>query len=469
MGPPIDKREILYIPTMYDHMSTITIALLLLYLAYRAWQKQKYISNLNLLLISIATVCICTSPWLAISTKYVIGAYPTIDKEGSFLFYQNGVHVRALLHPIDSLADKSVQLIGFHMGHLWINQFFDVFVSNYAVCNLQVLANLALNLYSCYLLFETQQTLYTENDSVSGHIPNSIANRRTHISWSLFIVSVCFSLQLHILRDIHWYTVEKSAMYPIFLFWREILLLEKRQTNRYLLGIYYFFATYINFYWGIVLGILGALYTIKTAIQKNKPLNLYKNMAICICIGMVIGIYQMLLQKTPFATQEEFAVRASLDIFDIVHLDWNRMGFWRAIHPLILLFAGGTVAGTLHKKIKEKSIQYNALDKKTLDMVFLLITAIIFAFLSFGPTIYGYTNPIYWLFSQLPGMWRFAKPEIFFFIPYSIMCIFALQNKYLFNKYVLCALLCSHIYTTHTSPEYPYITQFIQSTLHFAP
>lgn len=467
MGPPIDKREILYIPTMYDHLCTITISLLLLYLAYWLWQKQKYISNLNLFIISIVTVCVYTSPWLAISTKYVIGAYPTIDKEGSFLFYVDGVHIRSLLHPIDSLSDTSVQLIGFHMGHLWINQFFNVFLSGYAACNFQVLSNLVLNLYSCYLLLEVQQTTPADNNPI--HTSSDISSRRKHLSWSVFIISICFSLQLHIFRDIHWYTVEKSAIYPILFFWREILLLEKNKKNRYLLGIYYFFAAYINFYWAIVLGILGAFYTIKNIFQKNNTLNLYKNIAFCTCIGVLIGTYQMTLQQHPFATHAEFATRASLDILDITHLNWNRMEFWRAIHPMILIFAGGSVVAIFFQKIQKNTIQFKYLDKNKTDNLFLIIIASIFTFLSFGPTLYGYTNPIYSLFSQLPGMWRFAKPEIFFFIPYIIICIFSLQNKYLSNKYALFVLLCMQIYITHTSTEYPYITQFIQSKLHFVP
>ena len=48
-------------------------------------------------------------------TDSIIGAYPTIDKEGSLFFYQQGVHIDALLHPFESMHSRGVQLIGFHM------------------------------------------------------------------------------------------------------------------------------------------------------------------------------------------------------------------------------------------------------------------------------------------------------------------------------------------------------------------
>ena len=101
----------------------------------------------------LGQVVLLTAPLFMGLDSSVFGDYPTIDKTGSFLYYQDGVHIRALLHPIASLDDCAVQLIGVHLGHLWITGFFDLFLDEYGPLNVQALLYPALAWWMAALFF----------------------------------------------------------------------------------------------------------------------------------------------------------------------------------------------------------------------------------------------------------------------------------------------------------------------------
>ena len=137
-----------------------------------------------------------TAPLGLMISQGVYGDFPTIDKAGSYLYYQDGVHIRSLLHPIASLNDCAVQLIGVHMGHLWLDQFFDLFLSGYAPFNAQALLFPALAWWCCSLFF-----------------------RELGADWRAAIAtSLPFGLTLHIFRDLNWYTIEKAAIFLLPLY-----------------------------------------------------------------------------------------------------------------------------------------------------------------------------------------------------------------------------------------------------------
>ena len=73
-----------------------------------------------------------TAPLAVFLDTWVYGSYPTIDKAGSMVFYLDGVHLRMLTDPAASLQDPAARLIGVHVGHLWVTEFFDVFLSPWA-------------------------------------------------------------------------------------------------------------------------------------------------------------------------------------------------------------------------------------------------------------------------------------------------------------------------------------------------
>ena len=67
-----------------------------------------------------------------------------------------------------------------------------------------------------------------------------------------------------------------------------------------------------------------------------------------------------------------------------------------------------------------------------------MIIAIVFLLLSLGPQLYsGVVNPLYKVFSLVPGMWRMAKPEFFFTAVYLMLCLWMVKGLSLlgWNQY----------------------------------
>ena len=117
--PPFDPRQVVFEPSVASYFATLGCSILLLLIA-------RFIKRGRVLLLCWAACIALTTPLLFNIDTAVWGAYPTIDKEGSLLFYQDGVHLR-IFQP-QSFSDPAHRLIGFHMGHLWLSQLFDLFV-----------------------------------------------------------------------------------------------------------------------------------------------------------------------------------------------------------------------------------------------------------------------------------------------------------------------------------------------------
>ena len=450
IGPPLDSRQIVYHPSLMDYLPGWILGVFLLYLSFRIWQswKDKRSTNHPILLMifsSVGCVSLITGPWLGILNQKVIGAYPTIDKEGSLLFYLDGVHWRLLNHPIVSMDDPAIQLIGLHLGHLWISEFFDIFLSTFGSFNAQMIFNLILNQISAMFLlkhfYEKQCQLMKED------------------WYKIIILSITLGLQLHVFRDINWYTIEKSAIYPLFFFWTYLDQLASNRKQGWWLPLLYFSAIFINFYWGLLLAILGFCYAIplcKNAIQSKSIKMLYcnqmmRNLIFCTAIGMLFAVLQLYLMssETPFASHHDFSKRAILDSFELFPPNWNRMGVILPINAIIIWFG------------------FKYQNKNTL----LIFIAFLYFLLSLGPKIDQFNNPVYQLFSWIPGVWRFAKPEIFFFITYAVFHIWTIQNSQKMNTQqsvkFFTGIVILHLLTLYISPAFPIITEFIPSKLHF--
>ena len=93
---------------------------------------------------------------------------------------------------------------------------------------------------------------------------------------------------------------------------------------------------------------------------------------------------------------------------------------------------------------------------------------IIFTLLSIGPNITtALPNPLYMLLAQLPGLWRFAKPEAFFFIAFiALLCLCVRINlKPKQQVFLGILLLLQWLWCVRVQPEYPRFSQHLPSTL----
>lgn len=457
-GPPISNREVLFLPSTIEYGISICIGILFLFIAHRLYQPNRIHWRVRILL-TLGTVTIITSPWISTLHKAVIGAYPTIDKEGSLLFFEHGVHHLWFTAPEIPLNETGLTLIGIHVGHLWITELLHLFVPTFVAFNLQMMLHLGFNVLSVLFWLDGWESIKEKE-------------------WQKWVIAIVIGAQLHVFRDIHWYTIEKSALFPLFLFWGVLLRLYKSDggTQNTLhwawLPLCYGFAGLYNFYWAILLPFVSLAYTdVQLFNTKSKRL---KGLMGCMVIGLLIGWAQLTLQSTEqyFANGSEFQQRASLDIFDVSTLDWNRMGFWKPLNPILV----GMGLWVVIKKFREfkadiktdkndprsQQISHFPISEWTLMLSMGAITTL----LSMGPNITAtIANPIYIGFQWLPGMWRFAKPEIFLLIPYAICARIVLEKEW--NKWLWIALSIVYLVGLYLSTAFPYTTQFISGTLRY--
>ena len=330
----------------------------------------------------------------------IVGAYPTIDKQGSLFFYQQGVHVKSIVAPIASMQEQGVQLIGFHMGHHWITASFDLFFSLSTAYNLHILFNFYLSTVSMWMLLWLQ-------DSQEKKI------------WLRIGVSLLFGCGIHSYVDAHWYTIEKSALYTLPL----LIICIQYIKKPFWTGIALFITAYINLYFGILSGMLFLIYILFHRSQWRQGIGI-------LFTGIIVLLYQRtLMQYTPTIATPEMYIeqRARFDALHLFSFDWARIPLYLVINPVVLWLA-------------YKSTKKHIWEKITFSLFFLL---------SIGPYLYhDFTNPIYWLFHKIPFMWRFSEPEIFFHICLMILYIWTLKSEFsknlilFFYVYVIFQLSC---------------------------
>ena len=381
----------------------------------------------------VGGISVLTAPWIATLQQVVIGAYPTIDKEGSLLFFEHGVHHLWLTNPDMPLQDTGLPLIGVHIGHLWLTELIHLFVPTVVAFNIQMLLHLMLNVLAVIFWLDSDQGLPAKE-------------------WQKWVIGFLLGAQLHVFRDIHWYTIEKSALFPIFLFWGILhrLVNPSRESSLHWLWLplAYCFAGIYNFYWAILLPfiVLGYLSHLK---QRRFQLAIVA----CTLVGLVLGWGQWNLQsqQTYFASPEDFHTRAALDVFNLSTFDWNRMGFWRALNPLM-------VGGGVWMLYRATRIDRHWREMGLLFGITLLLSA--------GPDLVAdVNNPLFALFQQLPGMWRFAKPEIFLLISYAIVGrAFLIQT---WHWLIWVGVIIVYFVGLYTSPAFPYMTTFVEGSLHW--
>ena len=414
--PPFDERQIIYATSFTDHAITITIALIIAIFALRVRRGSMF-------LYTLAACIALTSPLISVSSDAVWGAFPTIDKEGSLLFYREGVHFQ-----LGDFSNPAHRLIGFHLGHLWITQLFDFFVGDIGGFNLQALLNITLTWYCTYrllLLLGAKQ-------------------------WWAWLLASQIGLHLHLFRDIQFYTIEKSAIYPLLMYWEAtIRTANGSKKASFMMGLTFFLSSWINLYWGIFCVLLtGPILWIH---RKKNHRNMINGIGLCIVLGIAIAVYQQLLTVSgpPFAHSVQFTERAALDNFSVWPLSWNRLPWYTSISPLIMFGVGW------------------AWRKHVLHTQY-IGTALLFFVLSLGPFLMAdVPNPLYQLLSSLPALWRFAKPEAFFFLTFiAILTTLVSINPSKRSLYLISVLILIQWTALRTQNEYPsFFSVPIQTTL----
>lgn len=411
-GPPPDPREVLA-PTAFADAPGAWIACVVLGVALAAWARDRR----PLLFVLGATVAL-TTPLAWFLPTYVYGAFPTIDKAGSLLFYLDGVHTRLLED------DPAVRLIGVHLGHLWVTALFDLWLEPFAAMNAHGLLNLVLGWWAAARLVE----------AVTG-------DRRVGL-----LLGFPFGLGLHQFRDLNWYTIEKSGVAGLALYlWA---LWAARGGDRRAVGL----AAAVggaSFFYNVYLGLLCALAGGMALAWRERRSAAAVGLTALAMLPMVALQWRLMHGEGALASPERFvAERAALDVVELWPPRWNRLEAWRALDLVALGLAGFGVwrrAG------------------RWWGLVALVATAI-----SLGPQ----GNPLYAaLLAAVPGFWRVAKPEVFFHLAWLALLVAAGVELTARRVRPLTLLLLAAVFVAgwiagvRTHPVYPRFTQPLPLTL----
>jgi hypothetical protein len=383
-GPPPDPRQKLAPIEVFDEPWAYVICILIgLLLTAAAWWRRPAPQARAGLFILGQTI-VLTAPLLVFLDQYVYGSFPTIDKSGSLAFYLDGVHIRMLAHPLDTLADPAARLIGVHIGHLWLTQLFDLFLSPTGAFNLQGLLYPALGWWCAYLLFRE----ITQRERLS------------------VLLGFPFGMGLHVFRDLNWYTIEKAAIFwlPLYL-WCAYRAWRHGGRWIWLAGAAFALLSWMNLYLGLVAAAMIAAAAGCTALARAHGWQRVLSVLLASAVLVApLGLWQWALLQgdQALASPERFLYeRAALDGFSLSPLRWNRLELHRSLNVVALaLAAWGAVACRRDRRVQ----------------LALVTGAALFA-LSIGPFLWvdGPENPLYWgVRAVVPGFWRVAKPEVFF-------------------------------------------------------
>ena len=381
----------------------------------------------------LGQVVLLTAPLGAFLNDTVYGSFPTPDKNGQLQFYLRGVHKSLYLHPIDSLQDPAVKLIGVHAGHHWVTEFFDLFLQGYGALNIQALLWPALGWFCAALMLK----------ELCG-------------SWrTAVIVAMPFGLGLHVFRDLNWHTIEKTSVALMALYaWSLLKVAREGGWWRIVAPMLFLLMALDNLYLALVAGVAAGLLLLGTAIrQKGQSPTRYLAVAILgsALLILPLGIYQsMLLEGTTgkMADPDAFLYeRAMLDTLSVWPLQWNRLELWRAVN-LPWVGAAGYVLWR---------------DRRSGTVQALGALALVLTLLALGPKPLGVWNPLYMGLRLLPGLWRLATPEVFFEGAYlCILGLACLAPTKALPRWVYPIVALGWVLIVRTHPAFPGFSALVE-------
>ncbi len=395
-GPPPDPRQVLLAPTPTAWAVSLVLVAIL---AAAAWSfHRRAFPHTARFTGMLAAVTLLTAPGAGMLPSAWWGSFPTIDKAGSLLYFQRGVQWR--LFDVD---DPGLQLIGAHVGHLWPTSLLALALPDHAAFGAQHLLQLAVAWFAASLLLE----------EVCG-------DRRVAV-----LCAAPFALNLHQLRDINWYTVEKTMIFWVPLHAWTLLRTHRSPGTRSALtcGLVFLGACLTNLYVAWLCAGVAVCLTLAT-----RSRGAMSALAATILAGLPVAILQLALLKRPGAvgTPEAFLLqRAALDVVELWPARWNRLEAMAALDPSTVVLAA---VGSLAIFVGRGDSPRNApLPVAGVARVALTI-GFVFLALSLGPLPANdgpVTHPVYSALGLIPGAWRIAKPETFFHVTWLAGCTLA--------------------------------------------
>ncbi|MEL6349079.1 MAG: hypothetical protein AAFV53_38600, partial [Myxococcota bacterium] len=154
-GPPPDPRQIIAPVQIADDPLAYGICIGVGALLSAGSFARTLPEGLRALLLIAGQVCALTAPLMVYINRYVYGAFPTIDKEGSLVYYLQGVHINALSDPFD----PAVRLIGVHLGHHWLSAFFDLFLTPFGALTAPLMVYINRYVYGAFPTIDKEGSL----------------------------------------------------------------------------------------------------------------------------------------------------------------------------------------------------------------------------------------------------------------------------------------------------------------------
>ncbi len=379
-GPPPSPRQVEIAASVGDLPEAWLASLLVgvVLVAVGLWLQRRNEMGAAALVI-LGHVLALTAPATALLERSIWGAWPTVDKAGSFLFYLDGVQWRPF--SAGALDDPSLALIGIHVGHLWITALLDLVLSTHGAFNAQALLQVVLAWFCGWLLMRDLQAR----------------------PWPALLASFPFAMGLHVFRDVNFYTIEKSAVFGIPLF---LWAMNRARTRGgwwiaaaalALLG-----GALINWYLALVCVAFLGLWLLGAHDKRSLA-----TAGLCSLVIAPLVVFQALLLHDAGALsdpQRFLWERSALDVLSIWPPEWYHLELWRALNlPLMLLGAW-----SLWRLRDRTEARFGAAVVVTLGL------------LALGPMLIGeqgagVPNPVFWAaWKLIPGFWRVARPEFLF-------------------------------------------------------
>ncbi len=423
-GPPPDPSQHLVEAPLGAWVGSILLGLTAFFLGvYLLRAGSGWRPRVGLGLLTLGATAGLTAPMFGMIPVAILGSFPTIDKAGSLHFYREGVHWH-LLDP----TNPGVQLIGVHLGHLWVVQAFALLLPDWAGFNAESFLNLWLAWWctGAWLLGRIR----AKNGLSTGSLAVAV------------LLGIPFALNLHQFRDINWYTVEKTAIFVLPL-WLSCVAGGRAWACAGVGAL----AMFLNVYMGILIAAMGAWMAF-VAVVSGRRVELTPRIQLiaATALGMLpFVVWQGVLMRgahAPGSPEQFLTERACLDVVSVVPWTWNRLEGWRAMNPCVLALAGVWVYGEL-------------IWRRSLLTIAGCAVAIVVAL---GPA----HNPVYMaLFDLVPGFWRVAKPETFFYVPWLLMVTGAAEvlGSFLLSRRALIAFaaiwLTGWAWGVRAHPVYP--------------